>query len=58
MAKESSSCDMALGFDNNGRVDVVDALDDVVDVLVVVEVVVDVAGLFCRIATMASSGFN
>ena len=49
---------MALGFDNNGRVDVVDALDDVVDVLVVVEVVVDVAGLFCRIATMASSGFN
>ena len=48
---------MALGFDNNGRV-VVDALDDVVDVLVVAEVAGDVVGLFCRIATMASSGFN
>ena len=59
LAKESSSDSMALGLDKMVLLVVDDTVVEVVDVDVVVVVVIVVkSGLFCKMATTASSGFN
>ena len=59
LAKESSSVSMALGLDKMVLLVVEDTVVVVgVDVVVEVGVVVVKSGLFCKMATTASSGFN